>query len=539
MTVITQPIPSTAQAAAQQGPFAAAQQGPFPLIHAEVARHARDRAEATALVCGDERVDYRTLDRAADAYAAALAGYGVGPGDIVPVVLRRSPRQAATLLAILKLGAAYAAFDHRWPADRVAGLLGQLRARVVVADEVPLQTGTAAPTPAWRPPIETLARTAASAGASYAVEVAPDAAACVFFTSGTTGTPKGVVSPHQATTRLFGPGGMPGYAAGRVTFQSAPPAWDMFGLELWGMLVTGGTVVIVEDDYLMPGVVSDVIAQERVDTIFVTTSLFNLFVDLDPECFTGAGVVYTGGERLSPTHVRRFLAQHPDITLYNGYGPVESCVFATIHPLTPADTELPGGVPIGHALSGTEVYVVTDGRICAPGEEGELCLGGQGLARGYLGLPEVTAEKFAPVTVDGASVRVYHTGDLGFRDADGLLHYRGRADRQVKVRGYRIELGEIETAAMRVPGVHNAVVVPVPGEAVAWEGLALFYTWDESAAGAGAAGADPMNVTGRLGERLPAYLVPDTVSALPELPRTANGKVDGKALLALLDADGS
>ena len=504
----------------------------LPLIHEAVALRAQLRPEATAIVFRGEAIDYRTLDAAADAYAVRLVALGVAPGDTVPVRMARGPQQVAALLAVLKCGAAYAAFDHRWPDDRVVSLLDQIRPPVLVSDS-PVEAG---PVPVWSPPEESLHASARRGGRPPRVELPNTAAACVFFTSGTTGTPKGVVSPHRATTRLFGPGGLRGYGEGRVTSQSAPCAWDAFTLELWGMLTTGGTAVIVEDDYLLPGVLRDVVAANGVDTIFLTSSLFNLFVDMDLDCFAGLRHLYTGGERLSAAHVRQFAARFPEIQLFNGYGPVEACVFATTHLVELPDCDTVGGVPIGSPVAETEVYVVSEGRICGPGEEGELCIGGAGLAPGSLGQPELTAEKFEPITVDGVAVRVYRTGDLCRLDEAGVLHFRGRADRQVKVRGYRIEPGEIENAAVRVPGVQRGVVVPVPGKTVTWERLVLFYTVDPGAEPVPTGTAtDPVGLAAALAVGLPPYLVPDLVLAVGAFPMTANGKIDDKALLASLD----
>ncbi|GAA1955173.1 amino acid adenylation domain-containing protein [Kitasatospora viridis] len=503
-----------------------------PLIHRAVAAQARLRPGATAIFFREERIDYRTLDAAAEHLAGQLAAHGVGPGTVVPVRMPRTPQLVAVLLAVLKCGAAYAALDHRWPAERIDGLLEQLRPPVFVsADDHP---GSPATAPArWQPPTDPLPAVAALGGSAPEVELDPAAPASVFFTSGTTGTPKGVVSPHRATTRLFGPGGLRGYGPQGVTTQAAPCPWDAFSLEVWGMLTTGGAIVVVEEDYLLPGALRDVVKSAGVDTVFLTTTLFNLFVDMDPDCFLGTRQVFTGGERNSTDHIGRFLARHPGIALFHVYGPVESCVYATEHRIRPADCETPGGVPIGRAVAGTGVHVLDGERVCAPGEEGEICVSGDGLAVGYLGLPELTAQKFPEVTVAGERLRVYRTGDLGFVDAEGALHFRGRADRQVKVRGHRIEPGEIETAATRIEGVRRCTVVPVPGRTTAWERLALFYTadpLDPSAADA----ADPVGVTAELGRVLPPYLVPDAVLAVPDFPLTANGKIDNAALLGLL-----
>jgi non-ribosomal peptide synthetase component F len=285
--------------------------------------------------------------------------------------------------------------------------------------------------------------------------------------------------------------------------QAAPAAWDAFSLELWGMLTTGGTVVIVPDDHLLPHVLQHHIVDDGVNTAWLTASLFNLFVDLEPDCFKGLSHLLSGGERLSPAHVGEFLARHPEVRLTNGYGPVESCVFATCHRVTPADVTRPDGIPLGRPVPQTGVHL----------EDGEILISGAGLALGYLGDPELTAARFA-----GGR---YRTGDRGVLDDDGLLHFRGRVDRQVKIRGHRIEPAEIEAAAGGLAGVRSCAVVPVPGAAGGFDRLALFFVGSVAAP----------EVRRRLRAVLPPYAIPDTVRQVDAMPVTANGKADERALL--------
>ena len=487
-------------------------------IHQAVSAQAGQNPGAVALVYRGASTDYRTLDAAADSCAADLIRAGVRPGSIVPVILPRTPHLIVTLLAILKCGAAYAAFDHRWPAERVASLLKLVQPPLVIADRDDLVAGR----PRWDPSTRDVARWAAAGAGAPDAAVGPDAPACVFFTSGTTGTPKGVVSPHRATTRLFAGDGPFAFGPGRVMCQGAPPAWDAFSLELWGMLATGGTAVIVEHDHLLPHVLEQLVAEHGVNTLWLTASLFNLFTDLEPECFTGLDRVITGGEKLSVSHVGRFLDHHPGIGLTNGYGPVETCVFATCHPVGRPDLDAPDGIPLGRPVPGTRVHVI----------DGEICVSGAGVALGYLGQDDRTADRFVDRRIDGEPVRVYRTGDRGRLDTDGVLHFLGRADRQVKVRGYRIEPAEIESVASRLSGVRQCVVVPVPaadGVPDSYDKLALFFTAEDSAA------ADPLAIRERLTARLPRYAVPEVIRRVPVIPVTAHGKTDARALLADLN----
>lgn len=515
------------------------------LIHEAVARQAVLRPDATALVFAGRRVSYRTLDLAARAYAVELGRLGVGPGRLVPVLLPRSPQLVAVLLAVLRLGAAYAALDPKLPAERLGTVLGMLAPPVVVG---PAPVVDADGRTVWTPPAEELSEAAGRAprpgadgthdtDAAHHTHDTHDAdkadgadgaaPATVFFTSGTTGTPKGVLSPHRATTRLFGPDGFADFGPGRVMPQAAPVSWDALTLELWSMLTTGGTVVLVDGDYFLPDDLAELVATTGLDTIWLTAALFNLFVDEDPDCFTGLRQVFTGGERLSAPHIRAFLTRHPGITLLNGYGPVECCVFVTTHRIRPADCEAEYGIPLGTPVPGTAIHVLDGDHEVPPGALGEICVSGEGLADGYLGNERATAESFTTYDPGTGPRRIYRTGDLGRLDSDGVLHFHGRADRQIKISGHRVEPAETEAAALRLPGLRECAVVPVAGESGAYERLALFYTADAL----GGAAAEPDTVRKALAAVLPCAQVPDEVRRIKSFPRTPNGKIDIAALL--------
>jgi D-alanine--poly(phosphoribitol) ligase subunit 1 len=493
------------------------------LIHEAVARQARLRPEAVAVEDRGERLTYQTLDAAAQAWAARLADLGVGGGTLVPLLLPRSTRLIVALLAVLRCGAGYAALDPRWPRERVDGVLSQLGSRMLVTDSAKSFENVRV----WQPPTSPAADGRGGGSAAYAGTA--DAPASVFFTSGTSGMPKGVVSPHRATMRLFAPDGPLTFGPGTVMLQSAPAAWDAFSFELWGVLTSGGTCVVAPEDHLLPDTLRRLVASSGVNTAWMTSSLFNLFVEVDPDSFRGLQRLYIGGERLSAVHVRRFLAQYPEIRLFNGYGPVETCVFATVHPIVPQDCEADDGIPIGRPVPGTRVHLLDEhDRECPPGVSGELCVSGEGVAHGYLGDPVLTMARFGDVVVGGLRRRIYRTGDRGFQDTDGTFHFIGRTDRQVKIRGYRIEPEEVEACAAGLPEVTRCVAVPVPGQLGTYDRLALFYTGPPG---------QPEDATGlrrSLAQHLPSYAVPDLVSRVDKLPLTPNGKIDHAALLAAL-----
>jgi D-alanine--poly(phosphoribitol) ligase subunit 1 len=499
-----------------------------PLIHAAVAGHAASHGDATALVGQEREISYRLLDAAANDHAAALSDHGIGPGHIVPFLMDRSPEMVALQLGVLKTGAAYANLDPSWPLERQRSILDLVAPTVIITSygQWTDQFGT------YQPPDDGIAGAARRGRPFEPPALPPDTPATVFFTSGTTGVPKGVVSPHQAVTRLFGAGRLAGFGPGHATPQVAALPWDMYAFELWGQLTAGGTVVLISANYLMPGTLQQIVRTRGVDTLWMTASLFNLFVDEDLDCFSGLAHVLAGGEKMSPAHVRSFLLRHPGIALWNGYGPAESCMLTTTRRLTLADCDQPAGVPVGLPVPGTSVALLDsrDER-CAPGVAGEICIAGQGLATGYLGQPKLTMEKFPTLELGDGPVRIYRTGDIGVLDHGGVLHFRGRSDRQVKVNGLRIELAEIEAAAGSLPGVRNCIAFAVNAADGTPERLALVYLVPRPDGGAPAsADGDPLRVHPQLGQLLPAYMVPQIVRGLDRYPVTANGKVDRAAL---------
>ncbi|MFF1412471.1 amino acid adenylation domain-containing protein [Streptomyces sp. NPDC058289] len=548
-------------------------------LHEAFARRARARPGATALVEGERVTTYAELDATSDAWAARLAGGGVGRGDIVPILLPRSTELVTALLAVLKTGAAYCLLPPDWPDRRLADVLGQLNPPLLIApagrkappretapretapretapretapretapretapgetapgeappaEAPPGQAPAASTTPVWSPPAGGGPAEPAPAPAPGFLPVPVDAAdpCCVFFTSGTTGRPKGVLTPHRATARLFQQNSFARFGADTVMPLAAATPWDAFSLELWGALLGGGTSLIVTDPYLSSAGLADAVSRHGADTVWLTSSLFNMIVDEAPDSFRGLRQVAVGGERLSPGHVRRFLRRHPAVLLLNGYGPVESTVFATTHRITEADCDAPGGIPLGRPVPGTQVWVLDGSRPCEVGETGEICLAGDGLALEYLGDPELTAARFDHVRLDGRDVRVYRTGDLGHRDHDGLLRYAGRADRQLKIRGHRVEPAEVERQVEQLlPAVRHCRVLARGDFADGTLELVAFCVPVRP--------GDPLDgARSALDRSLVSYQRPAAVVSVDALPVTARGKLDERALLALV-----
>lgn len=471
-----------------------------------------------AIISGERRVTYRELQTLADDYAVELLSKGVGRGDVVPVLMARTPEFIAAVLAVLECGAAYAAFDVRWPAERLAALVTALDAKLLV-------TAVAGewPVPVAAPP----SSDSVGGREPSRIEVRGDEACTVYFTSGSTGTPKAVVAPHSGVVRLFAECDFAELGPGIAVPQLAPVSWDGFTLDCVSVLLNGGTSVFLDDPVLVPSTLRRIKAEHGVNAVFLTTTLFNMIVDEDLEALDELRWVLTGGERASTDHMRRFVQRFPAIELHNMYGPVESTVVVTERRVTVEDCAESAGVPLGRVLNGTKIFVLEGDKLCDQGETGELCIAGTGLVSGYLGDPELTAKVFTEIVADGETHRVYRTGDRGHFSAEGVLYFDGRNDRQIKIRGHRIEPAEIEWAAEHIAGVTTAAVVPVSGPDGRNHALFLCY------AGSGENVPDEPVVRGELAARLPGYLVPGRIRRLAAMPLLANGKVDQRTLKQL------
>ncbi|MFK0294023.1 amino acid adenylation domain-containing protein [Streptomyces sp. NPDC090442] len=482
------------------------------------------RTPGTTAVCdGKVSLDYAALDAAGAAVAEELCRRGVRPGQAVAVQLPRSWRLVAVMLGVLRLGARVVPLDALSPRERRRHILAD-------ADAVVLVHGPRRPD-GLPEGVLPLAADGLLAGREDlpAPQRPPFTGAPVsflFYTSGTTGLPKGVEVRDAGVLRLARPGYLELTAGARFACLSNP-AFDALTFEVWVPLLTGGTCVIVDDaDVRDPERLAAVLVRERIDTLFVTAALFNAVVDTAPGCFAGARQVLIGGEQLNARALRGWYRHNPGAptALLNGYGPTETTTFAVSYRV-PRD--FAGDVvPIGRPLPGTGAVVVADGRrVAVAGEVGELCLSGSGVAAGYRNLPEETGRRFVRLPwYDGGRERHYRTGDLVRADADGLLTYVGRVDRQVKVRGFRIEPGELERRIVAHPAVRRAHVCTRRAGADGPYELLAFLVADD--------GLSYAEFERHLADGLPTYMRPHHLFLVDEVPLTANGKVDETALLA-------
>jgi amino acid adenylation domain-containing protein len=484
-------------------------------VDALIRRQALANPDAPAVRWRGADLSYRDLVAAADRVADGLRDVGVGPGEIVAVRLPRGPELIATLLGVLCLGAAYTAIPPEWPLPRAIDVLRRTNAILCVTDGAALPESPAVLVERGR-----LVAGTAQPVLSPRAAVLPADACCVFFTSGSTGVPKCVLSPHSGVARVAGDPRL-GFGPDTVMWQSASLAWDGFSFEVWCPLVAGGTVVPRDSEFFSFDELTTAVSQ-GVNTVFLTPTLFNATVTDDIDALTGIRAVMLGGEAVSGKHTGLALRRFPELTVFNLYGPVEATMCLTGYRVTGAETD---EIPIGTPLAETGVWLLDeDQEPVDVGEPGEIAVSGAGVAFGYLGDDAETARRFhtLPLGPDQAPVRVYLTGDVGILGADGDILFRGRQDRQVKVQGVRVEPGEVERVIGAVPGVGSVIVLPVPA------GLAALYTVAPTET------VDEQQIRSAVHARLPAAFVPNVLRRVAALPVTDTGKLDQRRLAALL-----
>ncbi|MFK8843942.1 amino acid adenylation domain-containing protein [Streptomyces sp. Ac-502] len=434
------------------------------LPHALAARH------------GERTLTYGQLDARADALATRLAAGGVRPGDLVGVCGSRSLEALVALLGILKAGCAYVPLDEDLPPARLramaedAGISAAVTlpgsTRRVRGLRVSVEAGSLdRPAPdraTGSAPGPLTDRATGSAPGSATDRATGSATDCAYvaFTSGTTGRPKPVALSHRGVVRLvLSDPGLTPPAPGDGVLHAYSLSSDASTIEIWGALLTGACLVLADrEELLSPTALERLFHAGGVTVAYLTTSVFHLVARTRPEALAGLRFVSAGGEAMDPRLANAVLAACPRTTVVNFYGPTENAVVSTAHVLAPLPDDA-AHVPLGRPFGASACHVLrADGSPAEPGEEGELYVGGDGLALGYLGDPQLTAERFVTLPAVEPGGPLYRTGDRVVRHADGLLEYRGRLDRQVKLRGARIELDEVETRLRAHPEVGEAAV---------------------------------------------------------------------------------
>ena len=450
---------------------------------------------APALIDGCEQLTYAALDKRANAVARELVARGIRPGSLVGLPAERSARFIIAMLGILKAGGAYVPLDAAEPAER-AGIMRSRCAHVLSWDT--MQSGDAEACP----PRET------DSGLP----------ACVLFTSGSTGIPKGVLVPHRAISRLVLNNGFAAFSENDVVAFASNVCFDAATFEIWGALLNGATLVVVPREIIVSaGELAAFLTAHRITTLFLTTSLFNQMAAAEPAMFSKLKCLVFGGEPADAHAVRQVLANGKPERLVNGYGPTETTTFAVCHTIERIDGDQ---IPIGRPIANTRAYILDRALNELPvGVSGELFIGGPGVALGYVNDPALTAGRF----VETKFGRLYKTGDLAGWRADGAISYRGRIDSQIKLRGFRIEPGEIETALQAHPDIRQAAVVAQPqtGGDRALVGYLVASAETRT---------DAAVLRTFLTSSLPAQMIPRSFIWLESLPLTANGKLDHRKL---------
>ncbi|TCP55919.1 amino acid adenylation domain-containing protein [Tumebacillus sp. BK434] len=468
-----------------------------------------------------QELTFAALQARAEVLASHMIELGLEPGDRFGLLLPRSPDLVAAMLAGLQIGCAWVPLDTSFPQERLSYMVENSGAKLLIGDAALIEhSGYGLPA------LDPAVLETAVAGWQRPVQIAPDQLAYVIYTSGSTGRPKGVELEQCALANfLQGMAEALDWTPGARTACLTTPSFDIFLLETLLCLAQGGCIVLADDsDMANPASVLRLVQEGRVEALQVTPTRLRLLcadASIAHEILSGVSTLIVGGEAF-PAQLLPLLQQHPSLRIFNVYGPTETCIWSTCKELTSAED-----VTIGLPIRGTNVYVLDPfGEFAPPGMEGDLWIGGAGVARGYVANQALTGERFAADPFSGG--RMYLTGDRA-RWKNGELECLGRGDDQIKLRGFRIELGELEEILRKHPAVTNAAATVrelSPGNQV----LVSFYQRTPELT------VTESELRAWLAERLPAYMVSEFLVELPAIPQTLNGKVNRQALPALPSA---
>jgi amino acid adenylation domain-containing protein len=484
-------------------------------VHEVIRDQARRSPERVAVRLGSAELTYRELLDQAEAVADRLRGEGVEPGNVVALCAERSPAMVVAILGILLAGAAYLPLEGTHPPARLSAMVETAGAAAVLTDG-----HHRAAVAGLGPALYTVdGQPLRGRGAGHVIAPPAPGSAYVMFTSGSTGTPKGVEMTHRSlANRLTWMQDTYRLTEHDVVLQKTPYTFDVSVWELLWPLMSGARLVLAEPGaHADPEAIVEVIRRERVTTVHFVPSMLALFAaEPGVAACRSLRTVICSGEVLPPKTVNKLTSALP-VSVHNLYGPTEAAIDVTAWACRRPEPDT--GVPIGRPIANVAVYLLDEEQRLVPlGGRGELYLGGECLARGYAGRPDLTADRFVEITVADEPERVYRTGDLGWRTPDGCLHYAGRTDDQVKIGGRRVEPGEIEAVLRGHPRIATAVVV--------LRGVALVgYVVPE-----GDEPPDETELRDHLAQHLPGYMVPARFVVIPRVPTTANGKLDRAAL---------
>ena len=495
-------------------------------IHELFEQQASRFPDTIAVEDQDVQLTYDDLNKRSNRVAHHLQTLGVGPNNLVGMYMARSVDCIVGLLGILKAGGAYLPLSTTYPKERLAYMITDAGLDVVLTSQnlrcelQDHQTQVVC--------LDDNANTwTRYSQENPSHEVRADQLAYVNYTSGSTGTPKGVEIPHRGVIRLLFGTEYIQLGPAQTLLHHSTLSFDASTLEIWGPLLHGGKCVLLPDHHLSLQIFGRTLREHYVNTLWVTSALYNSIIDEAPDILEGVEQLLIGGESLSVEHVYRGLKRFPQTQFTNGYGPTESTTFTCCYRI-PQDLNknLPS-IPIGRPIGNTQVYLLDDtGQPVPVGVAGELHIGGDGLARGYLNHPDLTAEKFIPNPFcKEPDARLYRSGDIARFRPDGEIEFLGRTDDQVKLRGHRIELGEIEYVLRQHRDIKEVVVVARKSTGTTDEKSLVAYVVTEQTTS-----LTENELLHFLKAKLPRYMLPSTLVVLDELPLSPTGKVDRQAL---------
>lgn len=473
--------------------------------------------EATALIFEDTEFTYLELDQITNKVARCLVeNYRVTPGQMVGIQLDRNEWMIIAILATIKAGGVYVPIDPDSPATRKEIVISDADIQLLITEanyifDLDYFEGEIFG-------IDVEFEEDEHSNEALSIKTQPSDLAYVMFTSGSTGIPKGVLVEQKSISRLVRNTTIYNFSEQDCLLSTGSPTFDATTIEYWGPLLNGGTLVLCSKETLLKTeLLKEEIQKRGVNIMWFTAGWLSQLVESDIEIFKTLSFVMAGGDRLPVLQMRKLRKAYPDLKLMNGYGPTENTTFS----LTYNIDEVADDIPIGYPVSNSTAYIINDENNLQPiGVVGEICLGGDGLARGYLNDTELTAEKFIPHPfIEGE--RIYQTGDLGKWDKDGCVKFIGRKDDQVKIRGYRIELAEIERAISSINGVDEATVIALENDHGDKDLIAYLCSEIE---------LNASDLRTELKIQIPDYMIPAAFILLNELPLTKNGKVDRAAL---------
>lgn len=488
------------------------------LFERQVALH----PDSPALCFENTSISYQELNRQANQIARALRDRGLRQNAVVGLAINRSRELIVAIIGVLKAGGAYLPLDMYAPAARLKFMLSDASSELVLAgnDMLPALSGAPVQVTTVDDLIEGISP---GAGDNLPLVTGAEDLACIMYTSGSTGHPKGVAIRQRSVVRLVHGVTYVDLGPQQTLLHLAPLAFDASTFEIWGALLHGSPLVLAPDGLPDYGVLEALIKQWGVSTVWLTAGLFNSIIDNHPQMLSSVRQILTGGETLSVAHILRAQRLLPESQFVNGYGPTENTTFTCCYRILAPLPQDVSSIPIGRPVPNTQVYILDDRLEPVPvGVVGELYAGGDGLAQGYLNRPELNAERFIDNPFEPGT-RLFRTGDRVKRLPDGNLEFIGRVDRQIKRRGFRIEPDEIQAHLDRHPQVSRSAVHLTPRPSGEDRLVAYIVPRHEL-------GPDSSQLKTYLRVHLPSYMIPSDFVILSELPLTGNGKIDYRRL---------